>query len=404
MAIWKQTLLSLLVVAVIGIAWYFYFPGAQEVAARFGLGTAATEGADAAGGGRPAGPGGPGFGGFGGARATQVVVQPADSQIINDELTALGSAAALHSVTVTPQASGMLTEVLVSSGASVEAGDVIARLDAQSQQIAFDRAQLALSDAETTLKRIRQLRAANTVSESQVQTAELAVSNAELGLRGAELDLRNRSITAPIAGRVGLVEVNAGNMVTTQTEIATIEDRSALLVSFWVPERLMGALKPGDPVKAVPVALPQAEITGLVSAIDNRIDTASGTFEVQAEVPNPDDSLRAGMSFTVSMRFAGDSFVAVDPLAIQWGSDGAYLWRAIDGNAVRTPVRIVQRNTESVLVAGELAVGDAIITEGLEALRDGQDVAIAGEAAPEDVQTTSGARQGTAGPRPATGS
>ena len=69
--------------------------------------------------------------------------------------------------------------------------------------------------------------------------------------------------------------------MTTQTEIATIEDRSALIVSFWVPERLMGALALGDAVSAVPVALPQADVTGTVTAIDNRVDTASGTFEVR---------------------------------------------------------------------------------------------------------------------------
>ena len=402
MAFWKQALLSLVVLALIGVAWYLYFPGAHDVAARFGIsfGDTAT-GED--GGDGPRGPGGPGFGGFGG-RTTQVVVEPAESRIINDELTALGNAASLHSVTVTPQVSGMLKEVLVTSGSEVTAGEVVARLDARSQQIAYDRARLSHTDAKTTLERLRQLRAANAISESQVQAAELALSNAELSLRSAELDLQNRAITAPISGRVGIIEVDAGNVVTTQTEIATIEDRSALIVSFWVPERLMGALALGDAVSAVPVALPQADVTGTVTAIDNRVDTASGTFEVRAEVPNPDDRLRAGMSFTVSMSFPGDRFVAVDPLAIQWGSDGAYVWRAMDGAAVRTDIRIVQRNTENVLVVGDLAEGDPIITEGLEALRDGQAVAIAGGLPAEEVQTTSGAARGDAALSPATGS
>ena len=166
MAFWKQALLSLVVLALIGVAWYLYFPGAHDVAARFGIsfGETATgeDGSDG-----PRGPGGPGFGGFGG-RTTQVVVEPAQSRIINDELTALGNAASLHSVTVTPQVSGMLKEVLVTSGSEVTAGEVVARLDARSQQIAYDRARLSHADAKTTLERLRQLRAANAISESQV--------------------------------------------------------------------------------------------------------------------------------------------------------------------------------------------------------------------------------------------
>lgn len=396
MAIWKQAILSLLVLAAIAIAWFFYFPGAQDVASRFGISFGSGETDTAAGGGGR--PGGAGFGGFGGRGATQVVADPIGSEVINDELTALGNGSALHSVVVTPHAAGRLTEVLVESGATVKAGDVIARLDDESQQIAFDRASLSLKDAKTTLERIRQLVAANTMTQSQVQAAELSVSTAELGLRSAELDLRNRTITAPIDGRIGIISVDAGNQVTTQTEIATIEDRSTVIVSFWVPERLMGALEPGVAVKAVPVALPQAELEGVISAVDSKIDTTSGTFEVQAMLLNDDDLLRAGMSFTVSMRFAGDAFTAVDPLSIQWGSDGAYVWRVIDGKAVRTPIRIVQRNTESVLVSGELAVGDAVITEGLEGLREGQDVAIAGQQAPE------GGGQTRPGQRPSAGS
>ena len=390
MAFWKQFLVSLAVLAIIGAAWYVNFPGAQDVLMRFGIVPAATQSADGL-------AGGAGRSGFGGARTTEVVVRAAGTGIINDKLTALGSGSALHAVTLTPSAAGTLTEVTVVSGAKVKAGDVIARLDAQSQQIAYDRAKLTLTDAQTTLDRTRQLAAARTVSETTVQSAELAVRTAELGVSSAELDLRNRTIIAPIDGTIGIIQVDAGNAVTTQTVIATIEDRSALLVSFWVPERLMGAVKPGSVVTAVPVARPQDQVTGTIAAVDNTVDPASGTFEVQARIPNPDDDLRAGMSFTVSMSFAGDSFTAIDPLAIQWGSDGAYVWRIVDDKAVRSAIRIVQRNSENVLVAGDVAAGDAVITEGLDGLRDGQAVGIAGA-----TPTETGNRE--AGARPAAGS
>ena len=377
MAVWKQILVSLVVLAAIAVLWYFYFPGAQDVAARLGV-PALTAKQDAPSAGPGGGAGRPGGfpGGFGGGRETSVIAEPATLEVINNRLTALGDGTSLHSVTVVPNASGTLVDVLVNSGARVSKGDVIARLNSDEEQIAADKARLALADAQATLDRYSQLKDAN-LTAVQMQSARLAVDNARLALQSAELALSDREIVAPIDGRIGIVQVDAGNAVTTQTEIATIEDRSNILVSFWVPERLTSAIAVGQPVKVVSIARPDQEVTGKIVAVDNRIDPASGTFEVQARVPNDKDDLRAGMSFTVSMDFTGDSFVAVNPLAIQWGSDGAYVWLMVDAKAKRTSVRIVQRNSETVLVSGDIAAGDMVITEGLTGLREDAAVKLA---------------------------
>jgi len=394
MAFWKQALISLVVIAVVAFGWFTFFPGAQEIVARFGNNESAASG-DA----KPAatGPGARGGagGGFGGNRASTVVTRQAGTGVINNALTALGTGVALHAVTVTPRASGTLTEILVSPGAVIKAGDVIAKLDATAQQIAADKAKLALQDAQATMDRYTQLDSTNTITKAQLQTTQLALDNAQLNFRSAELDLQDRSLVAPIDGTIGIIQVDAGNAVTTSTTIATIEDRSQILISYWVPEHLLDNIAVGDPVSAIPVARPQSTVEGKIAAIDNKIDTASGAFEVQASMPNPKDELRAGMSFTVKMSFPGDDFIAVDPLAIQWGSEGAYVWRANGGKAERIGVKIVQRNSESVLVAGDIAEGDPIITEGLDGLRAGGAIQIYGEA-PKDAE-----RGETSGTKPA---
>ena len=103
------------------------------------------------------------------------------------------------------------------------------------------------------------------------------------------------------------------------------------------------------------------------------------TLHVQARIGNPDDTLRAGMSFQVSMRVPGDTYPSVDPLAIQWGADGAFVWAlGEDGRAKRTPVRIVQRNTESVLVDADIRAGTEVVTEGIHIVREGAELLIAG--------------------------
>ena len=114
-----------------------------------------------------------------------------------------------------------------------------------------------------------------------------------------------------------------------------------------------------------------------MSAVDNRVDETSRTLRVRAVIENKDDMLRAGMSFQVAMKFPGDTYPSVNPLSVQWGTDGAFVWAIKDGKAKRTPVRIIQRNTESVLVEADLTDEDLVVTEGIHTVREGADVQIA---------------------------
>src|SRR5690606_2614237 len=211
----------------------------------------------------------------------------------------------------------------------------------------------------------------------QVTEAELAVSNARLELREAQLNLDRRSIIAPIEGIVGILPVEAGNYVTADTVVATLDDRSVIKIDFHVPERFAVNMAVGGILTASPIARPDQVFQGTVSAVDNRVDDKSRTLLVQAEIPNDKDMLRAGMSFRVEVRFPGDVFPSVDPLAIQWGTDGSFVWVVREGKAKRTPVRIVQRNTENVLIAADgIAPGDTVVTEGVHAVRDGAEVLV----------------------------
>ena len=350
--------------------------------------------ADASGqGGKPAAAGAQGQTGaastHGAPRKTLVAVEAAGTAVINDKVTALGTGSALQSVTVLPKASGTLTEVSVQSGAAVTAGQVLARLDSDTQQLALDKAKIAADDAQRTLDRNKALVQSNNAPASQTQAAELAVRMADLAVRSAEKDLADRIIAAPIAGVAGIIKVTPGNAVTAQTQIVTIEDASALVVNFWLPERLVGQIAVGAPASLVPVARPDVTLAAKVTSIDNLIDPASGTFQVQAQVTNADATLRPGMAFTVELQFKGQSFATVNPLSVQWGSNGAYVWRVANSKVEKVMIRVVQRNTETVLVAGEIKAGDPIVIEGLDGLKAGADVQVLG--APDGAAANSAA-------------
>ncbi len=387
----RQILISLIVAGAAAAAYVFLVPGAPEQLARFGIefptapaDSAALPGgnAQAAAGGGGQRPGGGGLGGGrGGARTMIVVTAPVILATINDRLTAIGEGSAAHSVTVMAPATGTLAELLVRPGQDVAGGAVIGRLDADAEQIAYDRAKLTFDDAQAALDRTNRLAGANNATTVQVNAAQLALSTADLALKNAELDLRRRTIVTPIAGTVGLFQVNPGNMVSAQSVVTTIEDTSHIRVSFWVPERYAGAISPGMAVTASAVALPGQTIEGEVSAVDNRIDPASRTLKVEAQIPNDDGRLKPGMSFSVAMSFPGESFPSVDPLAIQWSSDGAYLWKYADQKVERVPVQIIQRNSDGVLVKAELAEGEQVVTQGVQQLTAGATVRLLDEPA-----------------------
>ncbi len=327
----------------------------------------------------PGAPGGGPGGAFGGGRqAVLVVALPAGTATINDRLTAIGEGGAVRTATIATASNGTLQSLEVAAGDWVEAGQPVARLDAATEEIALDRARLAADDAQAALARANELSAS--ISAVQLAAASLTAETAALELRNAELALSRRTIVSPIAGRVGLLQVSPGNLVNAGTVVTTVEDSSEILIDFWVPERYAADMVTGLEVSAVSAAVPGQTFVGSISAVDNRIDAASRTLRVQARIPNEDGRIRPGMSFSVSMRFAGETYVTVDPLAIQWSAEGAYVWRVADGAAQRAMVQIVQRNSGGVLVTGEVAKGDLVVTEGVLQLQPGTAVRFADDA------------------------
>ncbi|PWJ93939.1 MULTISPECIES: efflux RND transporter periplasmic adaptor subunit [Mesorhizobium] len=387
MAAWKQILVALVVLVVAAAAWLRFYPGAPDVLVHWGIDwvyAAAPPAETGAANAKQAN------GRNGGNQRVNVVALAATSAVINDRLQAIGTGRANASVTVNPYSSGRLAELLVESGSHVDEGQILATLDSETEVISQDRAKLALQDAQSKLDRVKSLRASNAATPVAVADAEVVLAGAKLALQDAELALQRRSILAPIAGTVGILPISAGNYVTNQSAIATLDDRSSILVDFLVPERFAAAVKVGAQLTATPIANPSNAYTGTVSAIDNHIDEKSRTLLVKAKIANPADSLRAGMSFGITMKFPGQTYPAVSPLAILWGSDGAYVWQIENGKARRVPVRIIQRNTETVLIDAEIDSGDMVVTEGTQSVSEGGAVRLAGEE-----QSAAGAAKGS---------
>lgn len=400
MPLWKQLAISIALIFVALCSWVYFSPGAGQTLVSMGVpqsvvalvsGQPDGEGQQAQGqsdqgAGQARGQGQGQGGRRGGNQNILVATQPVTIGVVNDRLSAIGDGEAIEAVTVMPQASGTIAEILVSSGQKVKKGDIIARLDREEQVILRDQAAVALRSAKEKAESYRNLQS---FSRLDVLDAQIAEEQAQLQLTTAELNLKRRDIVAPIDGTIGIVGVSIGDNVTNTTAIVSLDNRSQLLVDFWAPERFAAAVTPGMAVEASSVSRPGQVFKGSVEAVDNRVDEASRTIRIRAKIDNPDDVLRAGMSFNVVMRFPGDQYAAVNPLAVQWDGEGSFVWQIVDNKSVKTRVTIVQRNSDQILVDSSLTEGDVVAVEGLQRVREGGAVEVAGSdrAGSEEVAT-----------------
>ena len=306
---------------------------------------------------------------------------PVETDSVGTEVRAIGTAAAIRSVTVYPQVTGIVSEVAFTPGGTVAAGDVLLRLDASDQQVAVDRAEVALEAARQAVERAERLSKSGNVTAVALSDAETAEKQAEIDLRSAELELAKRTVRAPFAGTVGLSDLSSGAPVSSSKAIATIDDMSAVTVAFEVPVSVAGELAIGQAVGATSAALPGATLAGTVSALDSRIDAASRTLKVEARVPNERGLIKPGMAVTILLSIPGEARPSVPSLAIQWDRRGSFVWTVDGGKARRTPVQIIGRRSGVVTVAGDLGAGDQVVVEGVLRLRDGAAVAPTGEGA-----------------------
>ena len=358
--------------------WSFGVPGALAPGADGETPTAQVQGG-------PPGPGGPGGpGGPRGGGATTVVLTPLDMQPFEDTFRAIGSSEAVQSATVTSDVSGRVVAINLVPNAQVAKGDVLVQLDARSATVSLDTAQRELEQASATVERYERLQQAGslTVTDVTLSDARLAQSVAQAAVVQAELALEDLTIRAPISGRIGLSDVNVGDYLTANTPITTVDNSSALLVEFELPERSVSFLALGRDVALETPSLTGRNFEGKITSFDSRIDQVTRSVTVRARVENPDGILWPGMTFTARLSNLSDPLLVVPTTAITWSRDGASIWFEDDGKAQNIPVTILHRRDENVWLDADLPAGTMIITEGAHKLRAGATITDA-NAAPQ---------------------
>lgn len=276
----------------------------------------------------PAGaPGGGGRGGGGGGgRAATVRVALPETRPFADRLDALGEAKARQSVTITSDTTELITRVLFSSGQRVSRGQTLVELKADEQGADVARAQAALGQARRDLARYAELDRRGFAPKAEVENRRAAVQEAQATLAAVQARRQDRVIRAPFAGTIGLSDAAPGQLVNPGAAIATLDDLSAVYVDFQVPERYLGALRPGLPITAATDAYPDQVFRGTIQRIDTRVDPNTRAVTARAEFANPGERIKPGMLLRVGVEQGSRQALAVPESAVLFEGDAGYVY------------------------------------------------------------------------------
>ncbi len=316
-------------------------------------------------------------------RPKLVVVEPLSFEYQSSLIEAVGTAQAKRSVSLYASVSDEVTAVNFEPGQAVQAGDVLLELDSRLQVVNLSRAKIELADAKRHFQRVQKSLKQGAATQRELDDAETVFKLAEVNLQEAQKNKQDRLVRAPFAGVVGLTEVEVGDRINPQTEITTLDDRSALFVNFVAPELAVNYLMEKPEVQLQPWSNRMIALNAKVAQVDSRINTTDRTIRARALVDNQHDQYRPGMSFRVSLELKGELYVAIPEAALSWGANGAFVWLAENKQAKRVEVQVQQRLRGRILVTGDLRDGEILVTEGIQGLRDGQALKIQNELADE---------------------
>lgn len=268
-----------------------------------------------------------------------------------------------------------VTKVLFKPQQRVKRGELLVQQDDREEQLALRLAQVQLKNTQSLLERYQQAVGKGAVPQTQVDSAQADFDAAKVAVDQARLAISNHQIRAPFDGVVGITDIDPGQRIGPGVLITGVDSREIIYVDFDVPEAIVGQLNSNAlgkiEVTATTPAIAGQVFNAEVVALDSRLDIEKRTLRVRANIKNPEDVLRPGMSFAVQMAVKGQMLAAVPEIALQWDREGSYVWMIREGKADRVNVRVADRRQGKVFLDGQIQEGETVVVEGGLRLSEG---------------------------------
>ena len=296
---------------------------------------------------------------------------------------AVGSLEAVQGVMVASELAGKVSEIAFEPGARVQAGDLLVQLDIASEQAQLRAAEAAASLAKINLDRLAGLLKKQSIARSEFDTAEATWKETAAQADAIRATINKKTIRAPFAGRLGIRQVNLGQILSDGSPVVTLQRLDPIFVNFLLPQQELARVRTGYVVRLTSDSITASPITGTVTTISPEIDSATRNFRLQATVANKDDLLRPGMYAEVAVVLPKKKEVlAIPATAVLYApySDSVFVIEessdAKTGKEIRTLrqqfVRLGEKRGDFVTVDSGLKQGETVVSTGVFKLRNGQ--------------------------------
>ena len=312
-----------------------------------------------------------------------------------DTISAVGSVSPVQGVMVAPEIAGTVSEIAFESGATVQQGDLLLKLNTASEDAQLRAAEAQVDLAQLNAERSRKLREDKTVSQAEVDAVEATLKEARANADGIRAVIGKKTLRAPFAGRLGIRQVNLGQQLAVGQGIVSLQSLSPVFVDFSIPQQELSRIQTGQVVRVLCDSYAGKIFTGELAAINPDLDPVTRNVRVRAKFTNADERLRAGMFVRVEVVMPGqkpvliikstailrapysDSVFVVSP-EVQAGKTNLVVQQKL--------IRSGRERGDFTVVEEGLKAGDRVVTEGVFKLRSGMNVTENNDLAPKSSQ------------------
>ena len=293
------------------------------------------------------------------------------------DIRAIGGLQSDESVQITTEIAGRVAEFSFKEGETVNAGDILLKLDDSLVQAELADAQARYDLALANNDRAKRLSRTGNVTGKAIDEATANFEIARAALELQRVRLAKHTIKAPFAGRAGFRKVSPGAFVPVGTPIVNLEKIDVLKIDFKLPELFLPSVAVGQTVDVVVDALPGQTYSGGIYAIDPLVDVNGRALQLRARLQNAEFALRPGLfaRVVVKGKQVRDVVLVPESAIVPRGGE-TFVYRIENGKALEAKVKLGERRGAEVEILEGIAGNTQVVTAGQLKLRNGSSVEV----------------------------